>query len=343
MDLLINENQLKLILNEDLGVSMPSITYANLIYSIIEPIIVDFCKNKQPKTEEIEIGSNEISKIWKKTPDLYSELPISDIRILLDLVLVTKKLDLGYSSGGGAYPLDPKDPSMSYLVKPDKKTPKNLKKQLDDSLSARFDIDVFITKKFESGQIDELLYDVRDTIVHEMNHMVENYYRSSKGAKDINPYLSFSGLKNYNIPKPIWQLWDDFMTMVYYSEPHEVRAMSQEMYSFTQRNPIEKIKEHKYYVWANQMENFNAKQYYQQIIDTINEYSPKKLATIVASISKWFFRDYFNYMEEHGFTPLRGLRNETNLENIMIRLQPRIKIAGKQLKRNFVRLYSIEN
>ena len=104
-----------------------------------------------------------------------------------------------------------------------------------------------ITTQFRDELIDDLLMDLRDSILHECNHMLEFYKRSLSGAGLINTSLSHSGRKNYNIPREIFEVWDEFMTMVYFSEPYEMRAMVQEMYSVRLRQPFEEFKKHRYY------------------------------------------------------------------------------------------------
>lgn len=331
------------LLNEDLGVSRSAIAFSNLMYEKLEPIITDLVKSKTSKEEEVVIGIKDISKIWKEDIEDFLELPISEIRINLTFTYINKTKNKTFATGGGAYGFDPSDENVSYLVRPNKSIPKYIQKEIDDTISAKFDIDVFITRDFEFSQLDELLYDVRDTIVHETNHMLEHYYRALSGVREMNPALGYSGTKNYNIPKSVWEIWDDFLYMVYYSEPQEMRAMTQEMYSFKVREPIEKLKNHKYYIWADKMENFNPDEMFQKLVNNINQHNPKKLPQILNSLSKWFFRDYYNKTKQIGSDPIRILKTETSVQNLMKKMKPRINAAGKHLKRNFVRLYSIES
>lgn len=343
MDIVISESQFLTLLNEDLGVSRPAIAFSNLIYEKLAPKITDLVKSKTSKKEDIVIGVRDISKIWLDDIENFIELPISEIRIDLDYTYIDKIKKEPFATGGGAYGFDPSDESVSYLIHPDKSLPKYIIKELDDSISAKFDIDVFTTKKFELSQLDELLYDVRDTIVHETNHMLEHYYRLLSGSKEMNPALAYSGTKNYNIPKSVWEVWNDFLFMVYFSEPQEIRAMTQEMYSFRIRKPIEDLKNHKYYIWADKMEKFNPDEMFQRLVSTIENHDPKKLSQILNSLSKWFFRDYYKKTKEMGLEPIRILKTETSVQNLMKKMKSRINAAGKHLKRNFVRLYSIES
>ena len=52
MKIILKEDQLKKILNEDLGVSRPAIAYTNLIYRKIQGIVLDFVKNVKKKSEK---------------------------------------------------------------------------------------------------------------------------------------------------------------------------------------------------------------------------------------------------------------------------------------------------
>lgn len=343
MELIINKTQYEKIINEDLGVSRPAIAFANLMYEKLTPKVIDFAKEKKSKVENIIIGVKDISKIWRNDPEDFLDLPITEIRIELGLTYINKTKDKSFATGGGAYGFDASDESVSYLIRPDKSVPKYLRNELDDSIISKFEIDIFITKNFENTQLDELLFDLRDTILHETNHMLEHYYRLVSGAKEMNPALAYSGTKNYFIPKSVWEVWNDFLFMVYYSEPQEIRAMTQEMYSFRIRKPIEDLKNHKYYIWADKMEKFNADEIFQKLLDSIEEVIPNRMAQILGSLSTRFFKDYYKLSKESGNEPLRILKKETSVQNLMKKMQFRINNAGKQLKRNFVRLYSIES
>lgn len=342
MELIINKNQFRKIVNEDMGVSRPAIAFANLIYKIIEPKVINFTKEKKSDVEDIVIGVNDISNVWKNDPESFLELPITEIRIKLSQIFTNKINDKSFATGGGAFGFNSSDESVSYLIRPDKSVPKYLRSELDDSIVSKLDIDVFITKDYESSQIDELLYDLRDTILHETNHILEHYKRIVSGSKEMNIALSYAGTKNFFIPKSVLEVWNEFLNMLYFSEPQEMRAMTQEMYSFRIRKPIEDLKEHKYYKQADKMEKFDADEMFQKLVKRIEETNPNRMAYILNVLSNRFFKEYYELTKETGNEPLRMLRNKTSIQNLMKKMQLRIRNAGKQLKRSFVRLYSID-
>ena len=64
MKYIISESQYKL-LTEDLGVSRASISYANLIYSVIENKVMNVINSDIDIEDKIIIGLNKTSQIYK--------------------------------------------------------------------------------------------------------------------------------------------------------------------------------------------------------------------------------------------------------------------------------------
>jgi hypothetical protein len=129
---------------------------------------------------------------------------------------------------------------------------------------------------------------------------------------------------------------------VYFSEPHEIRAMVQEMYVFREKYPLEKMMEHHYYTSAQEMEKFNAEEKFQEIMDYIEDYNPDKFIPIMVSLWKWFMDNYYGVLKSQKKKPRKKIELSASIYDIMKDLQPRINNAGKTLKRKLVNLYSIE-
>ena len=64
-----------------------------------------------------------------------------------------------------------------------------LKAQQITDERAKISIDTDLGLDFDD--IDEMLYDFRDAVLHEFNHMYEYYYRAIKGEKGLDTTLSF--------------------------------------------------------------------------------------------------------------------------------------------------------
>ena len=116
---LISERQYNL-LKEDLGVSRASVAYSNIIYQVVEPIILRMIpSNKEvgmTKVEKIEIGLDKLKKVWQNDADDFLELPIEQFNISIEVQVTDEEYEnITFSSGGGAYPIDGE---QSYTKKP---------------------------------------------------------------------------------------------------------------------------------------------------------------------------------------------------------------------------------
>jgi len=343
MKIIVNESQYMSLINEDMGVSRASVAYANIIYEKLRPIVIEFTKNKQPGKQKIVIGLKDLSIVWRQDLESYIDLPIEEIRIDLTLFIKTKSQMNGvFSTGGAAEQIDSSVEKYSYITKPSKELPKFLSSELDDTLNAKFDFDVYIRQDFKEKSIDDLMADLLDSISHECNHILEFYKRSLSGAKEIDVSLSYAGSKNYNIPRDIYEVWKEFTYLVYYSEPYEMRAMVQEMYGVRLRMPFEKFKEHRYYVAAGVMEKFNADVMFDTLVKKIEKQTPNDVITVMVKLYDWFMKDYYAQLKFQKLLPNRKIENSAHILDLMKAFQPRINNAGKKLKRKFNKLYSLD-
>jgi len=342
MKIIVNESQYTTLINEDMGVSRASVDYANLIYEKLRPIVIDFTRHKRPGKQKLVIGLKDISRIWKQDLESYLEFPIEEIRIDLNLYVQNKsQMANEFYTGGGAEQIDSNVGIYSFIKRPSKDLPKYILSELDDTLNAKFDFDVYIRKDFTEDSIDGLMHDLLDSISHECNHMLEFYKRSLSGVGSINTSLSYSGSKNYNIPRDIYEVWQEFTQMIYFSEPYEMRAMVQEMYGVRLRMPFEEFRKHRYYMAAEVMEKFNGDVMFDTLIERIEKQNPDSIITIMKNLYDWFITDYYKSLKDEGFQPNKRIEKSAHILDLMKGLQPRINNAGKKLKRKFNKLYSL--
>ena len=340
--ILINESQFEYLLKEDRGVNRASIFYSNIILDKLTPYIDKIILNKTSESFELTIPLKELSSVWNSDLDGYEEFPIHEIRIDLNVKVLNKnQIDYKFSTGGAAEQIENETSEYSYITLPPKELPKKVKDLVDSTISAKFSFDIYIRKDFDLTDKEELIFDLRDSVLHETNHMLEFFKKHESSTGQINIALSYAGGKNYNIPKDIYEIWQEFLTMVYFSEPYEMRAMVQEMYSVRLRKSFDEFKEHRYYKAAGIMETFNADKMFDVLVDKIEKYNPDYLIPILTNLWKWFIKDYYMVLHAQGLTPNKRIEKSTHILDLMKTLQPRINSAGKKLKRKFNTLYSI--
>ena len=341
MKLIITESKLNYIL-ESLGVAEPTLPYVNLVYSVLEDKVLELLKTK-PKTfsETIKLGHDYIEKIYKNYFDYFSEFPIESMSIdLIFKILPDSKIN-SFATGGAAYQIEKKKEGGSYIKRKNILLPKKILKDIDDCVVAKLDIEIFISNSLKESDINELLFDLRDTILHEFNHIYEYYKRNQNNKSMVDTSLTFPGGKNYNIPKNIFNIWNVFLDFVYYSQPQEINAMSQESYSKTLRMSFEEFKKTKYWKVSKEMENFNSEEFYDKLIESIKQHNPEYVGSVTNRLYTWFLKDYERNLGYFGYEPINIIKKSKNLSELIINFQPKINNAGKKLQRNFMRLYSL--
>lgn len=343
MKVLLSENQLKTLIKEDLGVSRASLAYSNLIYQVLEPYAKEYIENKKPFSLNIIIGPDVISKIYQSSMDDFIDLPVEKIEIgFSTMKLPPKSLTQTFKSGGQFETLDKKSYGGSYLKQPSLELPKYVLEEITQVVYAKFKIHFDLGNEFTDELKDEALYDLRDTILHECNHLLEAYKRAESGAKEINATFSWVGGKNFNVNKEIFKVYQEFLNLIYYSEPYEVNAMSQEALSKTSRMTFDEFKKTKFWRDSEIMKSFDADIMFERLVNKINEVSPDKLVSIVQNLYKWFINDYYRWLKVYGETPSKQIEKTQGLYDLMKLFQKKINKAGNKLQRNYARLYTLE-
>jgi hypothetical protein len=343
MKVLLSEEQLKTLIKEDLGVSRASLAYANLIYQILEPKAIQFMESRNESQEKIILQLKDISRIYQSSMDDFIELPVEKIEIDFFCTKIPKgKKNIKFTSGGGFQPIDKKSFGGSYLKEPSLELPKYILEEITQTLVAKFSFYFKLSSEFSDEFKDKALYDLRDTIIHECNHLFESYKRAESGSKQFNVSLSWVGGKNYNVNREIFKIWQEFLDMIYYSEPYEINAKSQEAISQTSIMPFDEFKKTKFWVDSSVMKSFNADTFFEKLLNKIQEVNPEKTMSILNNLYKWFMTDYYKWMKVHGESPAKYIEKSNGLLDLIERFQPKINKAGDKLQRNYMRLYTLE-
>lgn len=343
MKIILSEIQLKKLIKEDLGVSRPAISYSNLILKKLTPITLFFAQQKRGFKKNIVLTTKEISEIYQNSVDDFIELPIEKIVINLTCKKVKPNTyEIPFSTSGAAYPLEKKYKKSSYMTEPSLSLPKYILEQVTETMVAKIDIEVETSPDFTSELEDNLIYDLRDTIVHEMNHVLEYYKRYESGTSSMNVSLSWSGQKNYNIPQNIFELWKNFLDLVYYSEPYEINARTQEAFSQIIRTNFEDYKNSKIWKTTIEMKEFDADKLYNELVEKFEGWKKGSSSYGTESLFKWFKRDFEENMRYNKLELPRFIDRSNNLRSLLNKFEPKIKNAGETQQRKIMRLFAIE-
>jgi hypothetical protein len=338
MKYIITESQYNL-LTEDLGVSRASIAYANLIYGVVVNKVMNAIHSDKDVTDKIVIGLKSTSQVYKSSIEDYIEFPIE--KIIIDFTY--EKLDEnefpeGYTTTGMANMIG----SGSELKNPNQYLPNKVLNEIDKTLVAQFKLNVIVNKDFNDEMIDDLLYDLRDTIVHECNHMFEFYNRAIRGAKEVDTTFSFAGRTAKNIDPSVLQIWTMFLDILYLSEPYEVRAMSQEAYSKRLRMSFEEFKKSRYWDYTLRMLRFDAKKYVDYINNLLIELPDEEKEEMLKRLHDNFIQYYKMSKMIYGNPTVKKIVNSKNILGLMKYFENHIHKAGKKLQKNFARVYSLQ-
>jgi len=344
MKIILSESQILNLLNEDMGVSRSTLPYVNLIYRIIEPMVESMVHSGKSSRQNIVIGLDKIKSIIKNDEDSFLEFPMEEIEIVISFSYEKGDVENNFASGGAAYALDEKTGDYSYMRKPSPEIPKKIKDEVEMTLNALMDIEIYIDSKFKMSQMDELLMDVRDTIMHETLHLYEFYKRwLSTGSGNFNVSKTYAGRKNPNTPREIYDYYSEFLDYVYYSEPYEINAMTQEAYSKVLRMSFDTFKTTKYWIMSNKMENFNADQYYRELEKKIKERSGEETLNYhLNNLHKFYLKQYVKISLENNESVSNKILKTKNVYDLIKSFELRITQSGKNLKRKFMKLYTIE-
>lgn len=339
MKIIIDSAQKKL-LKESLGVSTSTVPYVNLVYETLEPIVIDYFNGKNDGGDKkIKITLKEITKVYRQNLDEFLDFPIEEIVINFKLEKLSQPSN--FVSTGAAYHIGKKNQGGSYLKTPSYSFPKKILEELvDKTIVGIFDFGIQISEDQDKKTLDNALYDLLDTIMHEFNHLYEFYKRLEKD-EELDFTLSYAGSKNFNVPREIFEVWNQFLYYVYYSEPYEINAMVQESYSKRLRMDFETFKKTYYWKTAEEMEEFDANKFYNNLIKKIDDYDPEYKPSILDRLFKWFISDYQTSMKKEGFTPKKQIVNSKDLLDLLLKFQTRIQNSGKKLQRKFVRVYAL--
>lgn len=347
MKIILTESQLNLLINESLGVNESAIDYTNFIYNLLEPIVIQMVESGKKKVKEIDINADKLIKFIKQDPITFEELPIEELELDLAFIPTKRSLigDKPFAVGGGFYDIESENNGGSYMIETSFLLPKNILDNVSDSIHAKLQFEIYVNESFNKSMIDDLLYDLRDTITHEMNHLYESYKRWERGGKGTtNVVKSYAGTKNVNTPGVIFEVYTKFLNFLYYSEPWEINANVQEAFSKVSRMSFEEFKKTEQWKVANEMENYSGKNLFNEVVKTAESRDLETVDYHIKNLHKFYLKQHLKYDKEakEADNIKDTVYKTKNLLGLFKKYEQRINSAGRKLKKNYMRLYSIE-
>jgi len=220
--------------------------------------------------------------------------------------------------------------------------------------------DVTIHLKLEIGALisdvfnyrEGLSLEIESSITHELNHGYEGWNRMRKGKGQVSTDVTWAlDANRAKIRKDIWKIWyDEIGFYVYWSELHEINAMTQDAFPYVKRYDIEEVKE-KAPSWkfASKMKEFDAQTFKQKMIDKIlSVYPDADVDMMLKRIKNGFANQLIKAREasiekkEDKPTLSGEAIKAMSVDKFLNFIQKRINRAGNRIQRNITKLYSLK-
>jgi len=351
-------------INEKAGVSLPSIQYSNAICDFTLKEFYSFLRSgKKSESKIYEIPQESIKQGIGSEED-FKAFPVVNIRIELIFSKNLSKEEFADLSdgkehmvGGAAYRFGHKNwKGYSRKAKTDMK-------ELSYGIDLLMGLEILVPTDYQAEADREALRDsLMEAIYHEMNHLYEFYMRlqNQKGIplwkRSPSISITHSDMNTWKIPRDIYNLWaEEFTYYLYLSEPHEVRAQSQEAAYQVMKYGFEKIFKTTAWKYAKEMENFSAEDFLKKLDEKIDAYikerGPEKTALYSGILSlplkerlkQMWLSEYAKALKADRDLPAIDIEKmrRRNCEYFVRHMQTRINGAGSRLKRNLGRLFDL--
>lgn len=197
-----------------------------------------------------------------------------------------------------------------------------------------------------------LSIEIESSITHELNHGYEGWNRMRKGKGQVSTDVTWAlDANRAKIRKDIWKIWyDEIGFYVYWSELHEINAMTQDAFPYVKRYDIEEVKE-KAPSWrfAKKMIEFDANQFKQKMTDKIlSVYPDADVEMMLKRVKNGFANELIKNREnsisrEEDKPTLSGESVKAmSVDKFLAFIQKRINRAGNRIQRNILKLYSLK-
>lgn len=316
---------------EKLGVSEETLKYSDILMKYVNKKFQEFYSKEVIDFEEVLEFEEEISSA---VTDKY---PITKIELLVTFNRISNEK------------FSTKYPFISSRGKHFTTTGacEDIEKMEDGKLILRIEVGGIINKdKFDD--VDGLETELESGLVHELNHSFEGYNRYRKGKSVISTSVTDAlDVNAANVPDNVWNIWwKDFGYYIYWTERHELNAMTQDAFPYTRKYTFDEMKD-KAPSWDfyQRLSSFNPKTFKQLLVDEIKKSMPDKDPEIVLTDMKNGLADSIKKLLEEGENgPDTSIDPELikklSVDDFFQYFSKRIKKGAEILRRGIIRHYA---
>lgn len=185
------------------------------------------------------------------------------------------------------------------------------------------DIDIENYNLNEEDQYSLLERDIKGTIVHELNHSYESYYRTfskhpgSVRDKSIPVDITFADENKWNFNKDIYKYWSlRFAYLTYISEPHEMNANIQEVGFYMKEYGTDILNTSNTYLFYQRMKNFKAEDFIKNFSEYIKNkggFYARDPQLVIERLKKMWVSVYKDNVERNRNKPFISIKTLENM------------------------------
>lgn len=343
--------------NEIVGIAEATTIYDDILLSEFNKHLDQFLSSKiKEKSYKKLLKKEDLVKII--TNNNWPKFPVSEIEIEFKFEITPieefkKKYyrTIEYKNWvtyGACYNLeeyDPIDPATYLLPSVDDRA--------DKTIHLRMEIGAELSSEFVDKEGLEV--EIESCITHELNHAYEGWVRSKTSHGQVSVDLTYSlDVNRPNIKKELFKVWnDDINIMLYWSERHELNAMTQEAWPYVKKYDFNEMKK-KCPVWkaAEQMIYFKTSEFKKEFIEKARSIYPDMSDYEIEFIFKSLKGGLSNHLNELRIKSEQKLEDKPSITGDKIKAmslerffkfaEKRINIAGQKLKNRIIKLYSLK-
>jgi hypothetical protein len=210
----------------------------------------------------------------------------------------------------------------------------------------KLDLEVYIDyKNISFDDLDKLLLEYQSSLLHEFNHFYEYIHRHRGQRPKIDLSLTWIPEKSPKdiLPKQALELWQNFLTLIYLSEPHEITAQISEMYAYVVKMDYDQLKSLP--VWKNseKLKLFNADDNFNLLNSYLTSQSKIDNEYILNVLLDYFKKNYLKISKSNELEPSKKIMGVKSIKELMSLMEKRFKQAGEDIQRGIARLYVLKN
>jgi hypothetical protein len=340
-----------MIIKEELGIARPTIPYVNLVYNLTEDMIIEFFNDHtKPSVHDIQIGPKEIARIFnRESAEDFDDFPVQKINLKLHLKFFKRKNDSekSFKVGGGAYGIEKlRKSQVSYSSNISNQLPNYFTTEDGKAYTLKLDLDVYIDyKNISFDDLKLLLIEYQAALLHEFNHFYEHINRHQGDRPKIDLSLTWVSEKNPKdiLPKPALDLWKNFLTLIYLSEPHEVRAQISEMYAYVIKMDYNQIKSQPVWINSEKLKSFKSNNTFNILNSYVTSQSKIDSDYVLNVLLEHFKKSYLKQSKSYELTPSKKIMDVKSIQELMSLMEKRFEQAGETIQRGVAKLYVLKN